>query len=143
MRKGHHRRARRQSAMLKRIPITAPLRDELAMVLHTSLRSLDTQPTTDAFNNLAGLFNTVGLALKNDRRHTAEASTINLGAGALIAVMDRVAAGESPTADESAIIRAAINTIDGLLGKLNASDLYVAMRQLEYMTEQEAEALAC
>jgi hypothetical protein len=143
MMSNRHRQARRYKETLKRIPVMGPLRDEFSMVLHTSLWCLDTHPTADAFNNLSRVFNVVGLALENDRRHQHEARLIAGGASALNQVMSKVDAGMKLAPHESAPIRVAINTMDGLLGRMNMSDLYLAMRSLDAMNDAAMEQAAC
>ena len=134
-----HRQARLYRATMKRIPVMQPLRDEFSMLLHTSLCCLHLAPTRDAFNNLARVFNIVGIALENDRQHQHEARIVAGGAAALNQVMPKVDAGMKLAEHERAPIRVAINTIDGLLGRLSVTDLYVAMKTLDAMeTSMEA-----
>lgn len=130
-----HRQARRHKAALKRIPVCGALRDEFSMVLHTSLWCLDHRPSADAFNNLSRIFNIVGLALENDHRHVHEARLIAGGASTLNQVMGKVDAGLKLAEHESAAIRVGINTMDGLLGRLSVTDLYLAMNRLDDMSE--------
>lgn len=116
-----------------RIPVTSSLRDEFAMVLHTSLWSLDNAPSVDVFDSLASIFNVVQLALEHDVKRSHEARLITGGAAALNQAMTKVVAGQSPAAHEIAPIRVGINTIDGLLGRLDVSALYGAMQRLRVM----------
>ncbi|NYT62397.1 hypothetical protein H0A66_08740 [Alcaligenaceae bacterium] len=116
-----------------RIPVTRALRDEFAMSLHTSLRGLEHAPSVDIFDNLAGIFNVVQLALEHDTKHSHEARLITGGAAALNQAMARVVAGQSPAAHEIAPIRVGINTIDALLGRLDVLALHGAIQRLRTM----------
>lgn len=137
-----HRQARRHRAMLKRIPVCAPLRDEFSMLLHTSLWCLDNQPNSEAFNNLSRIFNIVGLALENDFRHQHEARLIAGGASALNQVLRKVEAGLKLSEHESAPIRVAINSMDSLLGRLSVTDLYLAMKRLDRIEDEKMQEAA-
>lgn len=121
-----------------RIPVTRALRDEFAMSLHTSLWALDHAPSADVFDTLAGIFNVVQLALEHDAEHCHEARLITGGAAALNQVMTKALAGQRPAAHEIAPIRVGINTIDALLGRLDASALRRASQRLRAMRENDA-----
>ncbi len=124
---------KRRTPRAIRIPVTRGLRDEFAMVLHTSLWCLDRAPTVDVFDNLAGVFNVVQLALEHDAQHQHEARLITGGAAALNQVMPKVADGRALAAHETAPIRVGVNTIEALLGRLDATALYLAMQRLRVM----------
>lgn len=113
-----------------RIPVTSALRDEFAMSLYTSLRCLEHSPSVDIFDNLAGIFNVVQLALERDAKHSHEARLITGGAAALNQAMARVIAGQPPATHEIGPIRVGVNTIDALLGRLDVSVLHGAMQRL-------------
>ncbi|WP_323017743.1 hypothetical protein [Castellaniella sp.] len=113
-----------------RIPVTRALRDEFAMLLYTSLWSLEHAPGADPFDNLAGVFNVVQLALEHDAAHRHEARLITGGAAALNQAMNRIISGKPPADHEIAPIRVSVETIDRLLGRLDVSVLYAAMQRL-------------
>jgi hypothetical protein len=112
------------------IPVTRALRDEFAMLLYTSLWSLEHTPGVDPFDNLAGVFNVVQLALEHDAKHSHEARLITGGAAALNQAMSRVMSGKPPADHEILPIRVGVKTIDTLLGRLDVSVLYAAMQRL-------------
>lgn len=124
---------KRRTPRLIRIPVTRVLRDEFAMMLYTSMAALETAPTAAAYNNLAGIMNVVQVALENDRRHQHEARLINGAAAAMNQIADKAEAGAHLTEHELAAIRVGVNTVDGLLGRLDVSALYVAIQQLQTM----------
>jgi hypothetical protein len=114
----------------KRLPVTSAIRDELGMVLHTSLACLGTNPNAGVFDNLAGIFNMIQLALEHDARHQHEARLINGGAAALIQFMSKVDAGRPLVEHESAPIRVGVVTIEAVIGKLDALTLFNSMQRL-------------
>lgn len=124
---------KRRTPRLIRIPVTRVLRDEFAMMLYTSMAVLETAPTAAAYNNLAGIMNVVQVALENDRRHQHEARLINGAAAAMNQIADKAEAGAHLAEHELAAIRVGVNTVDGLLGRLDVSALYVAIQQLQTM----------
>lgn len=123
-------KAKRRTPRAVRIPITRALRDEFAMLLYTSLRSLEHAPGSGAFDNLAGVFNVLQLALEHDAKHSHEARLITGGAAALNQAMHRIVAGTPPADHEMAPIRVGVETIDTLLGRLDVSVLHAAMLRL-------------
>lgn len=132
----HTRKPRRKAykgPTLKRIPVMGPLRDEFGMSLHTALSCLEHAPTEDAFNTLARLFNLLQLTLEHDATHAHEARLITGGAAALSQIEKRACRGVIPNDYELAPIRVGVNTIDGLLGKLDVSQLNLARVRLNQM----------
>lgn len=126
-------RAARQAAVRRvRIPVTG-LRDEFGMSMHVNLRLLAYAPSADAFESLAQVFNVVQVAIKDDARHATEARIITGGAAALVQIESRVCRGVIPADHEIAQVRVGVNAIDALMGKLDLSRLYGAMRELERM----------
>lgn len=123
-----------------RLPVMAKLRDEFGMVAHLALRGLETAPSIEAFDALAGVFNLLQVDLRNDARRSDVAAVISDGAGALIAAQDAVAAGQVPAPDLLERIRAGVNAIDGLIGKLDVTRLYASMQVLKAMKRAEARA---
>lgn len=116
---------------LKRIPITAPLRDMFGIHLHTALFCLRTSPSAKPFDQLAGAFNVLQMALRGDKAHAEQARTIEAGALALGSVCDTVCAGEPPPEAEFESIRVAAVAIENLLGRLDLSRLYLALQTLK------------
>lgn len=124
-------RASRQAAVRRvRIPVTG-LANEFGINLHTSLSPLAIAPSEDAFLSLARIFNLVQVAIKDDARHATEARIITGGAAALVQIESRVCRGVIPNDHEIAQVRVGVNAIDALMGKLDVSRLYSAMRELD------------
>ncbi|RSE88180.1 hypothetical protein [Achromobacter aegrifaciens] len=138
----HARKPRRNKAYkgptLPRLPVMGPLRDEFGMSLHTALSCLEHAPTEAVWMTLARTFNLVQLALEHDQRHTHEARLINGGAAALNQVEKRACRGVILHDYELAPIRVGVNTIDGLLGKLDVIKLNYARMRLNAMQTQGA-----
>lgn len=129
---------KRRTPRLIRIPVTRVLRDEFAMMLYTSVACLESSPTAAAYNNLAGIMNVVQIALENDRRHQHEARLINGAASAMNQAAGKAEAGMPLAEHELAAIRVGVSTVDGLLGRLDVSALYVATQQLRAMRQAAA-----
>jgi hypothetical protein len=123
-----------------RVPVMRALRDEFAIVLHSALWALDNAPSVEVFDSLAAIFNVVQLALEHDKKHQHEARLITGGAAALNQVMPKVEAGLPLHDHETAPIRVGVNTIDGLLGRLDVTQLYLAMTKLNAMKSAAQEA---
>lgn len=123
---------------IARLPVMGKLRDEFGITMHVALRSLETTPTVEAFDALAEVFNLLQVDLQNDRRRARAAAVINDGAGALIDSQDAVAAGQVPLERHLKRMRAAVNTIDDLIGKLDINRLYLSMQKLKALKKQAA-----
>lgn len=123
---------------LKRLPVMGKLRDEFGITMHVAMRSLETTPTVEAFDALADVFNLLQVDLENDKRRVRAAAAINDGAGALNESQDAVAAGQVPHQRHLKRIRAAVNTIDELIGKLDVNRLYLSMHKLDALKKQAA-----
>lgn len=123
---------------LVHIPITDGLRDQFGMQLHASLSCLEFAPSSDAFDALASIFNVAQLAIENDKRLMREARLINGGATALNQIQARVSRHVTLHPYEIAPIRVAVNTIDSILGRLDVSTLYLAMRKLNDLKRMSA-----
>jgi len=128
----------RRTKPVGKLPVMAKLRDEFGMVAHLALRSLETAPTIEAFDALAEAFNLLQVDLRNDARRSDVAAVISDGAGALIAAQADVDAGRVPAPDLLERIRAGVNAIDGLLGKLDVTRLYASMQVLKAMKREAA-----
>jgi hypothetical protein len=129
------RKSANRTIRLPRIPMGSVLRDQFRLQLHTSLSALKTAPSTDAFDGLAEIFNVVGWALRDDAQHSREANVIEVGAAALNRIENHVFLTQRIAETEIATITAAVNEIDNLLGRLDVSKLYLAMRELRAMGE--------
>jgi len=114
------------------------LRDEFGLVMHTALRSLETMPTVEAFDALAEVFNLLQVDLRNDKKRARAAASINDRAGALIDSQEAVAAGQVPLERHLKRMRAAVDTIDELIGKLDINRLYLSMHKLKLLKKQAA-----
>ncbi|MFY1903805.1 hypothetical protein ACOTBZ_29370 [Achromobacter xylosoxidans] len=137
----HARKPRRHKAhrpIVPRVPVMGPLRDEFGMSLHTAYSCLANAPTEDAWHTLARAFNLLQLTLEHDERHAHEARLITGGAAALIQVEKRACRGVILHDYELAPIRVGVNTIDGLLGKLDVIKLNYARMRLNAMQTQGA-----
>ncbi|CUJ51887.1 hypothetical protein [Achromobacter xylosoxidans] len=136
----HARKPRRKQyrPTVPRIPVMGPLRDEFGMSLHTAYSCLANAPTEDAWNALARAFNLLQLTLEHDERHAHEARLITGGASALIQIENRACRGVILHDYELAPIRVGVNTIDGLLGKLDVIKLNYARMRLNAMQKQGA-----
>lgn len=130
--------AKHRTYRVARLPVMAALRDEFAMVSHLALRSLETTPTVEAFDALAEVFNLLQVDLRNDKKRSRAAGIISDGAAALIESQDAVAAGEIPLERHLKRMRAAVNTIDDLIGKLDINRLYLSMQVLKTMQKKAA-----
>lgn len=127
------RKHTQRTIRLPRIPMGSVLRDQFRLQLHTSLSALRTAPSTDAFDGLAEIFNVVGWALRDDAQHSKEASVIEVGAAALNRIENHIFLTQRIAETEIATITTAVNEIDNLLGRLDVSKLYLAMRELRAM----------
>lgn len=132
-------KAKRRIPRPVRIPVMRGLRDEFAMLLYTSLWSLENAPSAAPFDNLAGVFNVVQLALEHDAKHSHEARIITGGAAALNQSMNKIIAGKPPATHEIAPIRVGVETIDTLLGRLDVSVLHAAMARLRALRHTSEE----
>lgn len=125
----------------RRIPVTS-LRDDFGMSMHINLRLLAYAPTSDAFDGLATVFNVVQLAIKDDPRRSEQAAIITAGATALIAMESRVCRGVIPNDSEIAQVRAGVNAVDQIMGRMDVGALYCAMAELRSMTTPPTEVPA-
>lgn len=121
-----------------RVPVMTQLRDEFAMCMRTGLWCLEHSPNVDAFDAVAAAFNLLQVYLKDDARRSDVAAVISDGASALIEAQPTVAAGTVPPEHLLSRIRAGVNAIDALLGKLDVHRLYAAMQELRMMAALEA-----
>ena len=119
---------------LARTPITAALRDMFGIHLHTAQFTLRTSPSAQPFDQLAGAFNVLQVALQGDKAHAEQARTIEAEAVALGSVCDTVCAGKPPPEAELEAIRVAAVAIENLLGRLDVSRLYLAVHKLRAAT---------
>lgn len=121
------RMATRQRAMRRvqrpvRRPMTGKLRDQILLDLHVSLETLRIAPTDDARTDLASSFNTVGVAIQNDKRFVEEVSHLNAGA----AVLQDYVAPAALTDDQFAILAHTAAVIDTILSLIDVETLWVA-----------------
>jgi len=105
--------------------------------LHVAMGQLAYKPCAEPYNALAEVFNVVQVALEDDRHHVIEAAVISTAARALVAMKDIVARCIPPYEGELAQVRAGVNQIDNLLGRMDVSRLYVAMQTLNKMKDAE------
>lgn len=138
----HARKPRRNKAYkgptLPRVPVTGRLRDEFGISMHTALSCLENAPCEAAWTALARVFNLMQLALQHDERHAHEARLITGAAAAMNQVEKRACRGVILHDYELAPIRVGVNTIDGLLGKLDVIKLNYARMRLDAMQTQGA-----
>lgn len=135
------RRRKAYTPRLIRIPVTG-LRNEFGMQMHLALACLERQPDQGSFDALAETFDLLQIMLERDSAHAHEARLITGGAATLVQVRQRVARGVPPQAHEIASIRVGVNTIDGLLGRLDVTSLYAAMRRLKAIRAADARKAA-
>jgi len=119
------RRDKKYVPRAPRIPITK-LRDDIALIIHTSIVRLAAGPDLDAYDNLAENINMAGLALEGKPQFSREFALIESGARAMNQIGELVNAGQSPKPHHIAPIRVAVNVIDAVLGRLDLETLYVA-----------------
>ncbi|NYT68757.1 hypothetical protein [Pusillimonas noertemannii] len=119
------RRDKKYTPRIARIPITK-LRDDIALIIHTSIVRLAAGPDLDAYDNLAENINLVGIALEGKPAFSREFALIAGGARAMNQIGELVTAGHTPKPHHIAPIRVAVNTIDAVLGRLDVETLYVA-----------------
>lgn len=115
---------------LARIPMMPELRDQFGMQMHVAIACLATKPDADLFDGLARIFNVVQMAIRNDVRRSNDARIINGGALAMQQVMPKVDAGIPLAQHEIAQIKLGVVTIDNIMGKIDVTALYQAMRKL-------------
>lgn len=125
----------RRTKPMGRLPVMAQLRDEFGIVAHLALRGLETAPGHDTFNALAEPFDILQVYLESDARRSDVAAVITDGAVALIESREAVEAGRAPAPEQMERIQAAVNAIDGLLGKLDVIRLYASMQAVKAMRE--------
>ena len=122
---------------MRRIPMGSLLRDQFRLQLHVAMGQLAYKPCAEPYNALAEVFNVVQVALEDDRHHVIEAAVISTAARALVAMKETVARRIPPYEGELAQVRAGVNQIDNLLGRMDVSRLYVAMQTLNNMKDAE------
>lgn len=135
-----HRQARRHKYAATHGPITRSIRDEIGMALHTAMACLDVETDEEAWLTLARIFNIFSVALENDSRHSHEARLIASGAAAMRQVEPKITAKMRLADHERAPIRIAINTMDGLVGRLRLEALLDAMQELDALNAAGVEA---
>ena len=106
--------------------MTAGLRETIALHMHASLATLIHEPTLDAFDSLANIFNMVGLTILHDSRCAHEARLINGGAMAMQDI-GRLLEASLPLQDHHlAPVRVAVTAIDSILWWIDVAKLYTA-----------------
>lgn len=117
---------------LIKIPMTAGLHDQFGMALHGALIGLSLAPDRDQFDNLAQMFNVIGLAIEHDARFKDEALILSSGASAMGQIDDgwRRTGVLRPTALELLPVRNAINVCDQILPRIDVTRLHLAQVEL-------------
>jgi len=110
-------------------PVMKELHDVIGMGLHVSYRMLRDNPTEAAFRQLIQILNMVGLTIEGDPRFADEIRIVNSGSLALNQIGAKVGPiGALPY--ELAPVVNAVNCIDTLLPRLDASKLHQANLKL-------------
>lgn len=106
--------------------MTAGLRETIALHMHASLATLIHEPTLDAFDSLANIFNMVGLTIVHDSRCAHEARLINGGAMAMQDIGRLLEASLPLQSHHLAPVRVAVTAIDSILWWIDVAKLYTA-----------------
>lgn len=129
------RRDKKHVPRVPRIPITK-LRDDIALIVHTSIARLAAGPDLDAYDNLAENLNILGLATEGKPEFSREFRLIDSGARAMNQIFDLVRSGQTPKPHHIGPIRVAVNTADAVLGRLDLETLYLAERAAQAAMRQ-------
>lgn len=121
-----HRKARRAKRYVRRFPERTPLLgrscDRISLDMHLALARLFSTPTTDARDDLADVFNTIGIAIQGDRRFEEELAVLNAAA----AVLHPYQAPAVVPEDARHVLSHAAAVIDTILGLLDLETLCAA-----------------
>lgn len=122
---------------LVKIPVAKPLWDSIALQMHTSLASFESQPSIDAFDALGMIFNVFGMTVSEEPKLRDEGRIIDGAVSIMCDIakkLDGLVSGAIKLRDhEIGGIRLGVRTIDAVIPRLDVSKIYIQMQRLRAM----------